>query len=178
MIAYILNFFDISKAVIGFVKTLQNYVVTDTWSESHNLWYSNFNLRYAFRGIEDLELWLSEIEGQLQSEDFGKDLTSVQNLLKKHALIEADVNSHQDRIDGVKIAADQFCSAGHFDAENIKAKHAALNDRYDALLKPMSARKQKLVDSLAVQQVFRDIEDEEAWIREKEPIITSSNRYV
>jgi spectrin alpha len=37
-------------------------------------------------------------------------------------------------------------------------------------------RKQRLVDSLAVQQVFRDVEDEEAWIREKEPIISSSNR--
>ena len=32
------------------------------------------------------------------------------------------------------------------------------------------------MDSLAVQQVFRHIEDEEAWIREKEPIISSSNR--
>ena len=82
------------------------------------------------RGIEDLELWLSEIEGQLQSEDFGKDLTSVQNLLKKHALVEADVNSHQDRIDGVKIAAEQFVEQGHFDSENIKAKHSALADRY------------------------------------------------
>ena len=81
------------------------------------------------RGIEDLELWLSEIEGQLQSEDFGKDLTSVQNLLKKHALVEADVNSHQDRIDGVKIAAEQFVEQGHFDSENIKAKHSALADR-------------------------------------------------
>ena len=82
------------------------------------------------RGIEDLELWLSEIEGQLQSEDYGKDLTSVQNLLKKHALVEADVNSHQDRVDGVKIAAEQFVEAGHFDSENIKAKHSALADRY------------------------------------------------
>ena len=48
--------------------------------------------------------------------------------------------------------------------------------RYTALLKPMGARKQRLVDSLAVQQLFRDVEDEEAWIREKEPIISSSNR--
>ena len=31
MIGYILNFFDISKAVSGFVKTLQKYVLTDTW---------------------------------------------------------------------------------------------------------------------------------------------------
>ena len=40
----------------------------------------------------------------------------------------------------------------------------------------MTSRKQRLVDSLAVQQLFRDVEDEEAWIREKEPIISSSNR--
>ena len=51
-------------------------------------------------------------------------MTSVQNLLKKHALVEADVNSHQDRVDGVKIASEQFCTAGHFDSKNIQAKHA------------------------------------------------------
>ena len=48
----------------------------------------------------------------------------------------------------------------------------ALDQRYSALMKPMSSRKQRLVDSLAVQQLFRDVEDEEAWIREKEPIIS------
>merc|ERR1719412_1281322 len=128
------------------------------------------------RGIEDLELWLSEIEGQLVSEDYGKDLTSVQNLQKKHALIEANIGSHQDRVDGVKIAADQFIQSGHFDAENIKSKYEGLSARYSNLMKPMSNRKVRLMDSLAVQQLFRDVEDEEAWIREKEPIINSTNR--
>jgi spectrin alpha len=52
------------------------------------------------RNIEDVELWLSELEGQLSSEDFGKDLISVQNLQKKLALLESDYNAHQDRIDG------------------------------------------------------------------------------
>ncbi|XP_037798638.1 spectrin alpha chain-like isoform X2 [Penaeus monodon] len=128
------------------------------------------------RGVEDIELWLSEIEGQLMSEDYGKDLTGVQNLLKKHALLEADVSSHQDRIDGVRIAADQFVDRGHFDAENIKAKQLALQERYNALQKPMGLRKERLKDSLLVQQLFRDIDDEEAWIREKEPIAASTNR--
>lgn len=40
----------------------------------------------------------------------------------------------------------------------------------------MTIRKQKLLDSLQVQQLFRDIEDEEAWIREKEPVAGSTNR--
>merc|ERR1719412_1598101 len=128
------------------------------------------------RGIEDLEIWLGEIEGQLVSEDYGKDLTSVQNLQKKHALMEANIASHQDRVDGVKIASDQFLQSGHFDSENIKAKEASLSQRYSGLLGPANMRKQRLMDSLAVQQLFRDVEDEEAWIREKEPIIASTNR--
>lgn len=40
----------------------------------------------------------------------------------------------------------------------------------------MNIRKQRLYDSLQVQQLFRDIEDEEAWIREKEPVAASTNR--
>lgn len=128
------------------------------------------------RTVEDIELWFAEIEGQLHSEDYGKDLTSVQNLQKKHALLEADVGAHQDRIEGIRVAANQFVEKGHFDADNIKAKQESVTERYAALQKPMSIRKQKLLDSLQVQQLYRDIEDEEAWIREKEPVAASTNR--
>lgn len=31
----------------------------------------------------------------LASEDYGKDLASIQNLLKKHQLLEADVGAHE-----------------------------------------------------------------------------------
>lgn len=82
----------------------------------------------------------------------------------------------QDRIDGITIQARQFQDAGHFDAENIKKKQEALVARYEALKEPMVARKQKLADSLRLQQLFRDVEDEETWIREKEPIAASTNR--
>lgn len=48
--------------------------------------------------------------------------------------------------------------------------------RYSALDKPMAIRKRRLLDSLQAQQLFRDLDDEAAWIREKEPIIASTNR--
>uniref|UniRef100_A0A3Q2QEV3 Spectrin alpha, non-erythrocytic 1 n=1 Tax=Fundulus heteroclitus TaxID=8078 RepID=A0A3Q2QEV3_FUNHE len=78
--------------------------------------------------------------------------------------------SKRDRIDGISIQARQFQEAGHFDADNIQKKQEALVGRYQALRDPMAARKQKLSDSLRLQQLFRDVEDEETWIREKEPI--------
>ena len=40
----------------------------------------------------------------------------------------------------------------------------------------MVARHQKLEDALRLQQFLRDVEDEEDWIREKEPIAASTNR--
>ena len=40
----------------------------------------------------------------------------------------------------------------------------------------MAARHQKLEDALRLQQFLRDAEDEEDWIREKEPIAASTNR--
>lgn len=128
------------------------------------------------RTIEDIELWLSEIEGQLLSEDYGKDLTSVQNLQKKHVLLESDVVAHQDRIDSIKVAANKFVEGDHFDADNIRNKNEILSNRYAALVAPMGDRRQRLLDSLQVQQLFRDLEDEAAWIREKEPIAGSTNR--
>lgn len=82
----------------------------------------------------------------------------------------------KDRIDGINIQARQFQEAGHFDADNIKKKQETLVSRYEALKDPMVSRKQKLADSLRLQQLFRDIEDEETWIREKEPIAASTNR--
>lgn len=36
------------------------------------------------RIVDDLLTWVDEVENQLMSEDHGKDLSSVKNLLKKH----------------------------------------------------------------------------------------------
>lgn len=84
--------------------------------------------------MEDIELWLSELEGQLASEDYGKDLISVQNLQKKQGLLESDYNAHQDRIDVIKQQAMSFRDSGHFDAPMILRKEEALRTRYGTII--------------------------------------------
>ena len=135
---------------IGEIKELWQDLLKATEKKGMRLAEASQQQAYN-RGNEDLELWLSEIEGQLLSEDYGKDLTSVQNLQKKHGLMEADVGAHQDRIDGIRIASEQFVNSGHFDAENICTKYEGMENRYRGLMKPMSPfRKRRLMDSLAV----------------------------
>lgn len=55
------------------------------------------------RNLDDIDNWMDDVELQLQSEDHGRDLTSVQHLLKKHQALEADINAHSDAVQSVII---------------------------------------------------------------------------
>ena len=45
-------------------------------------------LQLFIHNVEDIVSWIVDMEGQLASEDHGKDLISVNNLLKKHTVRE------------------------------------------------------------------------------------------
>lgn len=72
------------------------FTLPEMWHSCKGIKLREANQQQQFnRNVEDIELWLYEVEGHLASDDYGKDLTSVQNLQKKHALLEADVAAHQ-----------------------------------------------------------------------------------
>lgn len=64
---------------------------------------------------------------------------------------------------------------GHFAAEDVKAKLSELNQKWEALKAKASQRRQDLEDSLQAQQYFADANEAESWMREKEPIVGSTD---
>lgn len=64
---------------------------------------------------------------------------------------------------------------GHFDAASILERQKALVKRYEGLQSPLERQKSRLVASYQLQQLFRDLEDEEAWIKEREAAVASTN---
>lgn len=80
--------------------------------------------------VNDMDFWLGEVEAQLSSEDCGRDLAGVQNLLKKHQLLERDVQARQDRLGELSGQAKKFVQEQHFDADSIQEKHKSISDRY------------------------------------------------
>lgn len=65
--------------------------------------------------------------------------------------------------------------SGHFAGEDVKAKLAELHGRWDTLKAKASQRRQDLEDSLQAQQYFADANEAESWMREKEPIVGSTD---
>lgn len=127
------------------------------------------------RHVEDVELWLAEVERQIAVEDYGRDLNSVLNLLKQQDVMEADVLDHQESINSILQKCQDFNDKGHFHLDSINAKKAALVKRYNSIKVPLKNRRKRLNESLRMQQLLNDIDDELSWINEKESLAASTN---
>ncbi|XP_050430131.1 spectrin beta chain, non-erythrocytic 5 isoform X2 [Adelges cooleyi] len=127
------------------------------------------------RTLEELEAWTEEVEMQLQSEDHGKDLQSVVNLLKRHSLLENDVHSHGEACQSLKDAALSFQNSDHFMKDEIQEKAQVVIKRYHSLQEPMQIRRDNLEDALIHYRLLRDIEEEMTWIGDKELLIMSTD---
>ena len=130
-------------------------------------------------GVKDIEFWLGLLENQLssQNKDYGKDLASVQNLIKKHQLIEADLHTHQEQIDELNGTARQFAGNESLlaDWDKIGATMQSINERYEELKRVAQERKARLQDAYQLHQFIRDLDDEEAWIKEKKLLVKSED---
>lgn len=127
------------------------------------------------RSLDEFNMWMDEIEGHLSSEDYGRDLASVNNLLKKHEMLETDVAHHAELAEQIKETDDKFLKSDHFMKDEMHERAMLAIKRYHSLHEPTSIRRDNLEDSLLLHQFLRDTEDELAWLSEKEPVAASKD---
>lgn len=63
----------------------------------------------------------------------GRDLIGVQNLMKKHQAVLAEINNHEHRITAVSKSAQQMLHDGHFASDEIKLRAGNLSDHWTQL---------------------------------------------
>lgn len=127
------------------------------------------------RSIDEFNSWMDEIESHLSSEDYGKDLASVNNLIKKHSVLEADVSHHTETCDGITEQDQRFLNSDHFMKDELHERAMNSVKRFHSLHEPMTIRNDNLEDSLLLHQFLRDAEDEVQWLKEKEPQASSKD---
>ncbi|XP_020812650.1 spectrin beta chain, non-erythrocytic 1 isoform X1 [Drosophila serrata] len=127
------------------------------------------------RSVDEFNNWMDEVELQLSSEDYGKDLAAVSNLLKKHERLEADVAHHGELAEQLKQKDELFFQADHFLRHEIHERATASIRRYNTLHEPLGIRRENLEDSLSLQQFLRDAEDELQWLAEKQLVAGSQD---
>jgi len=61
--------------------------------------------------------------------------------------------------------ADSLIESGQFDAASIQEKRQSINERYERIKNLAAHRQARLNEANTLHQFFRDIADEESWIK-------------
>ncbi|XP_066482020.1 spectrin beta chain, non-erythrocytic 1 isoform X1 [Tiliqua scincoides] len=122
----------------------------------------------------DLDKWLNGLESQIQSDDYGKDLTSVNILLKKQQMLENQMDVRKKEIEELQSQAQALSQEGK-STDEVDGKRFVVEKKFMELLEPLNERKSHLLASKEIHQFNRDVEDEILWVGERMPIATSTD---
>ncbi|XP_021945798.1 spectrin beta chain isoform X7 [Folsomia candida] len=128
---------------------------------------------------------MEEIKMRLLSDDYGKHLMGVEDLLQKHSLVEADINVLGDRVKAVVQNSQRFIS-DDMDTTGLEGYRPAdptavmervqqLEEAYAELVKLAIERRTRLEESRKLWQFYWDMAEEENWIKEKENILSQAD---
>ncbi|XP_071971772.1 spectrin beta chain, non-erythrocytic 5 isoform X1 [Engystomops pustulosus] len=121
------------------------------------------------RSLEDIEKWLDQVEGRLDSANKGKDLMTLEKLGE----LEEDISSHGEILQVLADKTREFRQEGHFLVDEIEDRVRILIHRYKNLSEPLQECRAALEGRKLLDQFFRDIDDELSWIEDKMPLASS-----
>uniref|UniRef100_A0A8C1SUE2 Spectrin beta chain n=1 Tax=Cyprinus carpio TaxID=7962 RepID=A0A8C1SUE2_CYPCA len=139
----------------------------------------NLGLQRVFQEMLYIMDWMDEMKMLLLSQDYGKHLLGVEDLLQKHALVEADIGIQADRVKAVNANAQKFAvdEEGYkpCDPQVIRDRVAHMEFCYQELTQLAAERRARLEESRRLWKFFWEMAEEEGWIREKEQILSSDD---
>ncbi|EHH55573.1 hypothetical protein EGM_04807 [Macaca fascicularis] len=139
----------------------------------------NLGLQKIFQEMLYIMDWMDEMKVLVLSQDYGKHLLGVEDLLQKHTLVEADIGIQAERVRGVNASAQKFATDGEgykpCDPQVIRDRVAHMEFCYQELCQLAAERRARLEESRRLWKFFWEMAEEEGWIREKEKILSSDD---
>ncbi|NXX84962.1 SPTN5 protein, partial [Urocolius indicus] len=110
---------------------------------------------------------LKELQVLVNSQDCGKQLLEVVDLLQKHNLIDSQISSYDDRLTHITQRTTEISKDSTVKPDVLYAKVQMLRQLYQNLTALSKSRKSQLEEALKLFEFFRDCKEEESWISEK-----------
>jgi hypothetical protein len=126
----------------------------------------------SIHDIDDGEVWIKK-KLLVMSDYYGHDLTSVQNLRKKHKRLEAEVSSYERTILAIQDTCEKLMAEPMADDIHMRLQNLLMSWKE---LKTMAVtRGQRFDESLTYQQFAERVEEEKAWITEKQYLLSTDD---
>ncbi|NXN12693.1 SPTN4 protein, partial [Indicator maculatus] len=112
----------------------------------------------------------------LVSKDLGKHLLEVEDLLQQQSLLEADISAQAERVQALNAAALKFSELEGYqpcDPQVVCNRVGHVRSCLEELQELAAKRRRELEASRQLWSFLRELEEAEAWMREKEQILSS-----
>ncbi|NXO67199.1 SPTN5 protein, partial [Phainopepla nitens] len=119
------------------------------------------------RDIDAITEELKELQVLVNSQDCGKQLLEVVDLLQNHNLIDSQISSYDGRLTHITQRTAEISKDSTVKSELLYAKVQMLRQLYQNLTAQSKSRKSQLEEALKLFEFFRDCKEEESWISEK-----------
>ncbi|XP_029927071.1 spectrin beta chain, non-erythrocytic 1-like isoform X1 [Myripristis murdjan] len=161
------------KEKLASLKSMWEELESTTQTKAKCLFDAN-KAELFTQSCADLDKWLAGLDGQLQSDDYGKDLTSVNILLKKQQMLESQVEVRQKEVEELRGQAQALSQEGK-GSEEVDGQRLSVETKFHSLQAPLQKRRDNLMASREIHQFNRDVEDEILWVEERMPLATSTD---
>ena len=154
----------------------------------------SLQLQHNFQEMVYILDSMEELKMRLLSDDYGKHLIGVEDLLQKHSLVEADINVLGERVKQVVQHSQRFLEGEEeegsgaigggggvvvgykpCDPSIIVERVQTLEDAYAELVRLAVERRSRLEESRQLWQFYWDMAEEENWIKEMENILSQGD---
>ncbi len=126
-----------------------------------------------FSDIDETVSWINEKASALASDDFGRDLASVQALQRKHDGVERDLAALELKVQSLGVEADRLKNLHPDRSDHIDAKRQEVLDFWEQLKEQAQNRKEQLDRSYALHRFYADYRDLLSWINEMKAVIAA-----
>ncbi|XP_037638682.1 spectrin beta chain, non-erythrocytic 1-like isoform X4 [Sebastes umbrosus] len=161
------------KEKLASLKTMWEDLESTTQTKAKCLFDAN-KAELFTQSCADLDKWLGGLDGQLQSDDYGKDLTSVNILLKKQQILESQVEVRQKEVGELQSQSQALSQEGK-GSEEVDGQRIGVEKKFQCLQAPLQKRRDNLMASREIHQFNRDVEDEILWVEERMALATSTD---
>lgn len=92
------------------------------------------------RDADEAIAWINEKDTILSSDEYGRDLASIQALIRKHEGVERDLAALHDKVNTLGAEADRLCGIHGDHAEQIRNKHDEIVENWEGLVEKAKVR--------------------------------------
>ena len=112
------------------------------------------NCLACFRDADETISWIAEKDTVLSSDDYGRDLASVNALLRKHEALERDLAALEDKVIVLGAESDRLQECHPDSSENIASKQEELVTAWESLRKKVYLNKAFILLQVLPPKVF------------------------